>query len=56
MMLIYIVVVGGGLILFFDGVCYCVGFEFAGVNFGFVVYGKGGFLIIIDCNIMVGKI
>lgn len=56
MMSIYMVVVGGGLVFGFDGVWLCVGFELVGVNLGLVVYWCGGLLMVIDCNVMFGKI
>lgn len=56
MMVVYMVVVGGGFILYFDGEWVCVGLESVGVMFGLVVYGCGGLVVVIDVNVVLGCI
>lgn len=55
-MYVEIIVVGGGFLFEYDGMCMCVGFKFVGVFLGFVVYWNGGFFMVMDVNILVGKI
>lgn len=56
MMMIYMVVVGGGFIFYYVDGCFQVGLDSVGVNFGLVCYWCGGLFIVIDVNLMIGKL